>query len=195
MSRGAFPARDDGARVSHSSTRRRTRAGHERNHRLAHGADEHRGVLLHRAANLPHHDDCLRVGVRLETAQRRDEIGPGQRVTSDTDTCRLSDTLTGQLTDDFVCQGAAARNDADVSRRVNRSRHDTYLAAGRRGDEPRAVRAHYGDPHALDVPVPGYLVESRNEVGDAHHQGDAGIGCLDDGVRGVLGRNEDEACR
>src|SRR5579863_10434645 len=138
----AGAARDNRARMSHSPTWRRGRAGDEADHGLLHLAalDELGAIFLGRAADLANHDDRLRVGVGQKHLEHVDEIRAIDRVAANADAGRLAEPNRCRLGDRLIGQRAGARDDADMALLVDVTRHDSDLAFARRYDA-RTVRA------------------------------------------------------
>src|SRR5262245_57647921 len=90
------------------------------------------GFLFRRTANLANHNNTARVRVsreQLDNIQMGSAIDP---VASDTHTGRLADTAAGQLPHRLIGQGAAARDDPDVSTSVDVPRRNPDTAAPHR---------------------------------------------------------------
>src|SRR5688572_22994151 len=192
LRRRALAARNDGARVPHALPFGRGLPGDEPDHRLRHlAADEGRGFLLGRAADLADHDDGVRAGVGLEEPERVDESRADDGIAADADAGRLPDAEPGELVHGLVRERAAARHDADASGRVDVGRHDADLAfAGRDdagtvgSDEPRGGFVE----HALDA----HHVEDRDAFGDADDERDARVDGFENAVAGAGRRHVDD---
>src|SRR5262249_60235388 len=100
-------------------------------------------------------------GVTLEGAQGVDEAGADDRIAADADAGRLPDAELRELVDGLVGERAAARHDADASRRVDVAWHDADLARARR-DDAGAVRADEARRLALEPARHADHVEHRH---------------------------------
>src|SRR5580704_2369599 len=184
-----------GPGMTHLAARRRGHPGHVGDHRLGHrGGDEFGRLLLRRAADLADHHDGPGVGVALEGGQAVDEAGARHRVTTDPHAGGLAHPLLGQLVEGLVGEGPRPADDAHRPAGhgdVTGGDPDVALA---RGDDAGAVRTEQPGGRVLtDQAVVGQgLVPGRDPLGDAHHEGNAGGGGLDDGIGGELGGHRDE---
>src|SRR6185437_16046434 len=148
----AFAAGNDRAGVTHALARGRTGAGDERDDGFLHVfLDEFGGFLFGAAADFADHDDALRLFIILEQSQAIDEVQTIDRIATDADAGALAEAHVGGLEHGFVGERARARNDTDLARLVNVSRHDADLAFTR-SDDARAVRT---DQHGVWVSLQG----------------------------------------
>src|SRR6266540_800952 len=107
------------------------------------------------------------------------EVGSDEGIPTDADAGRLTESIRGELMDDFVGQGAAAGYDADLSRLADLAGDDSHLAlAGR--DESGAIRPDEPRTALVDVRQGARHVEHGNAFADTDDQRDARIGRLED---------------
>ncbi len=193
VGRRALAARDDGAGMAHALARRRRDAGDVGHHGLGHvPADEiGRGFLIG-AADLAHHDDAFGLRIAFEQLQHVDEVHAAHRIAADADAGALAEPGVGGLEHGLVGERARTRHDADAAFLVDEARHDADLAFARR-DDARAVGTDQARPRSGERCLHSHHVVDRNALGDAHHQLDAGIGRLEDGVGGERRRHIDDA--
>jgi hypothetical protein len=119
-----------------------------------------------------------------------EEVGSDNRIAAYADGGGLSDAALRELMNGFVSECAGARDDADRTFFVNRSRHNSDFAfAGRNdagaiwADQPRA---------AILQKLPGFdHVERGNAFGDADDEIELGVCGFHDGVGGERRRDED----
>ena len=90
--------------------------------------------LLCLPSDLSDHDDALRLGVVDEEVEAVDEVGPVERVPSDSHAQGLAQAHLGGLVDGLVGQGPGTGDDADAAALVDVTGHDADLAL-RRGLE------------------------------------------------------------
>src|SRR5215475_10148369 len=86
------------------------------------------------SADFADHDDPSRSGIFVEQPDRIDEVRTDNRIAADADACRLSDFAFRKLADGLVSECPAARNDADVSFKMDVPGHDPDLALARRNN-------------------------------------------------------------
>mmetsp|Transcript_63472 Transcript_63472/g.200752 ORF Transcript_63472/g.200752 Transcript_63472/m.200752 type:complete len:332 (-) Transcript_63472:58-1053(-) len=141
--RRALAARDDRAGVAHAAAGRRREPGDEGHNGLVSPArlDELRPVLLRGAADLPDHDDALRLGVGHELLEAVHEVGAVERVAADAHHGRLAQARRRGLVHRLVRERTGARHHADLAWGVNVAGHDPDLALARL-DDARAVGAN-----------------------------------------------------
>lgn len=141
----ALATGDDGAGVTHATSRGRADAGDEADDGLAAVdgvvlAQEVGGVLLGRATDLTDHDDAVRLLVFEEDLEAVDEVGSAEGVTANADDERLAEAGLRGLVDGLVGQGTGTGDDANATALVDEAGHDADLApAG--GDDAGAVGA------------------------------------------------------
>src|SRR5690606_9086465 len=152
-----------------------------------------RGLLVG-AADLADHHDAAGRRVRLEELEAVDEVHAADRIAADADARRLTETARRRLPDRLVGERARARDDADRARLMDRARHDADLAFARR-DDPGAVRADEPAVVVAEHLLDAHHVEHGHALGDADDELEAGIGRLEDRVRGERRRHVDHARR
>ena len=126
----ALSSADNGTGVAHSPARRRGDTGNEADNGLVGGVvllQEVGGILLSGSTNLSNHDDTVCLAVLEEDLQAVDEVGSGERITTNTDDERLSKASLGGLVDSFVGEGSGAGDNTDTTALVNEARHDADL--------------------------------------------------------------------
>ena len=103
----------------------------------------------------------------------------------------LAESELRELVHRLVGEGAGARHHTDAAGLVDMAGHDPDLALAR-GDEAGAVGPEQAGL-GLVLQVTAHLdhVEDRYSLGDADHERNASLGCLDDGIRGEGRRDED----
>src|SRR5207244_2675627 len=132
---GAFAAGDDRASMAHAASGGRGPSGNKADDRLLEiRADPRRRLFLGRAADLADHDNGVRLIVLGEELDRIDEAGANDRVATNTDGCRLTESGIGELLHRLVGQRARARNNPDTARLVDKARHDADLRLAGRND-------------------------------------------------------------
>src|SRR5262249_21683442 len=95
------------SRMTHPAPFRRSLAGNERNHRLAHVLlYELRGFFFSSTPDFPNHDDCPGCGIPVEQPQHLDKASPNNGVSADSNTTGLASAELGQLVNGFVSQSA-----------------------------------------------------------------------------------------
>src|SRR6266513_1486522 len=192
LRRRALAPRDDGARVAHAPAGRRGLAADEGDDRFLHAAlDEGRRILLGRPADLTDQHDRLGGGIVGDEREHVDEARAVHWVAADPDARGLADPAARQLAHDLVGQGAAARDDADGSGRVDVSRHDADLRLARR-DDAGTIRPDEARRLLGEVVLHAHHVRDRDPLGDAHDQRHAGGRGLHDGVGRRERRHEDQ---
>ncbi len=103
----AAAAADDRPCMPHSASRWGGQAGDKSDHRLGDLlGDEFRRFFLGGAAEFANRDDTGGSRILLESLKAVDEVGAVYRIPSNPDACRLADSLTGQLMNDFIGEGA-----------------------------------------------------------------------------------------
>jgi len=148
-------------------------------------------VLLGGAADFADqgHDPGFRV--LLEELKDLNETGSQDRVATDADAGRLSQTSPSQLVHHLIGQGPAARHKPYGTTREDSRRHDSQLAPFRR-NQPRAVGSQQAGSPAQGLGAHLDHVVNRHALGDADHQGKPGLQRLQTGVGGRRGRDEDQ---
>ncbi len=209
--RGVIRTADDGAGVTHTTSRRSSAPRDERHYWLVlHvGLNPTASVHLISAADLADHDDAIGVLVGGEHFQNVDEIQTLHRIATDTHAGGLTDAAFAGLPDRLIGERPGTTDDAHgLPRgsvepvRVNVARHDADLAAtfvatagtglapGR--DDAGAVGA---DQHGLWIPSKARAhadhVLHRDAFGDGHNGLDASVGGFKDGVGGKWRRHKD----
>ena len=193
--RGALAARDDGPGVPHALARRSGDAGDVGDHGLADElADVMRGGFLIAATDLTHENDARGARIALEELQHVDEVHAAHGVAADADAGALAEPDVGGLEHGLVGEGSGARHDADTALLVNEAGHDADLAFLRR-DDARAVGADEARARGSEHRLHPHHVIHRHALGDAHRQLDAGIGGLQNRIRGACRRHVDHAGR
>src|SRR5688572_2991228 len=179
--------------MAHALARRRGHARDVGHHGPGHvAADEIGRGFLVRAADLAHHDDALGLRIAFEQLEHVDEVHAANRVTADAHAGALAEPGVGGLENGLIGERAGARHDADAALLVDEARHDADLALARR-DDARAVRPDEPRARARERGLHAHHVVDRDALGDAHHELDAGIGCLEDGIRCKRGGHVDHA--
>src|SRR5215472_12691818 len=100
-----------------------------------------RGLLLGGSTDFADHDNRAGLGILVEQFQRIDVAGSDDRIATNSDAGRLTQAQLSQLVDRLVGEGSGARDDADATRLVDVTRHDTDFALAR-GDDSGAVGAN-----------------------------------------------------
>jgi hypothetical protein len=117
--------------VAHPTSRRSRNTSDEANHGLVGCVvllQEIGSIFLGRTTDLTNHDDTVRLLVLQEDLQAVDEVGPGERVTSNADNEGLSEASLGSLVDGFIGQSTGAGDDTDATALVNEAWHNANLA-------------------------------------------------------------------
>ena len=104
----------------------------------------------------------------------------------------LADAKGCELVHGFVGKRAAARDHTHPAGHVNVAGHDSYLALAAWRNEARTVRADKAGRLAFKELRNAHHVHNRYALGYAGNEGDAGVGGLQDGVRGEGGGHEDQ---
>mmetsp|Transcript_24059 Transcript_24059/g.67777 ORF Transcript_24059/g.67777 Transcript_24059/m.67777 type:complete len:251 (+) Transcript_24059:301-1053(+) len=206
----SYSSGDDGTGMAHAASRRCGHSSDETNDWLVGVSvllEPFGGFLFGGSANLSDHDDALRLRVVGESLEAINEVGSVERVTADTDACRLAQSSHGRLVDSFVRQGSAAADNSNLAWSVDVTGHDPDLALARldnswtvRPDQPRCRLAVQRMLHArhfllrnslrdgndqrnfrLDRVHDGLGAEGRRHVDDGRVRLDLGFG-LRDGV-------------
>src|ERR1019366_203107 len=109
LSGSSLPSGDDCTGVPHAASGRRSLASDEADDWLFYvGLDELGCVLFGVAADLADHDDCFGLGIFIKEIESIDEVGADNRVATDTDCGRSSDTANCELVHSFVGKRAGA---------------------------------------------------------------------------------------
>ena len=153
---------------------------------------ELRGIGFSAAADFADHQDTFGFRVFEEHLQAIDKVGAVDRVTADTDTGGLTQTIGSRLVHSFVCQGAGAGYDADLAALVDVTRHNADLAFAR-CDHTGAVGADQARFGALQGAFDFHHVQNRNTFGDADRQRNFRVDGLEDRIRRKWWRDIDHA--
>src|SRR5690606_2254576 len=153
--------------------------------------DERSRFFFRGAADLTDHHDGLSLRIFLQKLQDIDEVGARNRITTDTNTGRLTVTEVRGLLDRFVGQRTLTGNDTDFTRLMDMARHDTDFAFAW-SDHTRAVRADHTYAFAINVFFRIQHVDGRNAFSDAHDQLNACICGFNDGIFAERCRHVDD---
>jgi hypothetical protein len=99
------------------------------------------GSLFGVSADLADQNDNVGFVVLLEHTKGFDVIKALDRIAADAETRRLAESSLRKLVNDLICQGSAARNQADPSGRTDFPGNDSEVGLLRR-DQARAIRTH-----------------------------------------------------
>src|SRR5665213_500919 len=130
--------------MAHAAAGRRRAPGDKADRRLFAAAlglvdEELRSVLLGGAAYLADHDDRFRLRIGQKHFQHVDEFGALDGIAANADRSGLAEALAAGLEYRLIGERAGARDDADLARFEDISRHDADLAFASR-HHARAVR-------------------------------------------------------
>ncbi|MNN44868.1 hypothetical protein D3C81_1591780 [compost metagenome] len=111
----------------------------------------------------------MRVVVVIKPAQNIDELRTLHGVPADADCRGLADAARRQLMHRFICQRAAARNDADMTRQMDIPRHDSDLAFARR-NHARTVRTDQNRLFSFHITFNLHHIKDRNAFRNTNDQ-------------------------
>ena len=142
------------------------------------------GFLLGGTADFADHDDCVRIRVFVEHADRFDLARADDRVAADADAGALADAFSGELGDDFVDERAGAADDAHMAGEEDIAGHDADACLGARRDDAGAVRADEDAAAGTERRLDLHHVQHGDAFGDADDERHSGGGGFEDGVGG-----------
>src|SRR6476646_1082079 len=153
--------------------------------------DELSGFFFRIATNLAYHHDRLSLWIFLEQRQHIDEACAIDRISSDPDTSRFTQSHCCELIYRFIGEGPTARHDAHHPLLMNETRHDADLRFIN-GNDAGTVGANQSDffptKRALDL----YHVVHWNAFGNANHKLDAGIAGFQNRIGTKRWRHKDQ---
>src|SRR5262245_43660276 len=126
-------------------------------------------LFLGSSANFSDHDNRGGPGVLFEQSEHIHKRGTYDRVTAYANRRRLAHSEFGNLMNRLVGQGAAPRHDADMTGRMDASRHNTQLALSRRNDA-RAIGPDQSGWFVPQVFVGPNHIQYRYTLGYANDQ-------------------------
>lgn len=124
----SLTAADNSTSVTHPSSWRGADSGNKSNDGLVLDVvalQELGRILLCTTADLTNHDDTLGLVIFKEDAQAVNEVRAGERITTDSNNKGLAEPGLSSLVHGLVGKGSRARNDANATALVDKSRHDT----------------------------------------------------------------------
>mmetsp|Transcript_8170 Transcript_8170/g.11910 ORF Transcript_8170/g.11910 Transcript_8170/m.11910 type:complete len:200 (-) Transcript_8170:320-919(-) len=129
------------------------------------------GFFLGTTSNFTNHNNSLSLGIIRKSLQAIDEVGSIERIAANSNTGGLAQTSNGRLMHCLVGKSSTATDNADFSRFVNVTRHDSDLTFPRLYNS-RAVgsdesRGRLSLQHGLD---PSHIL-LRNALRDGNNQG------------------------
>jgi hypothetical protein len=173
--------------VAHAAARRSSLTGNEADDGEIAGVvglEPGSGLFLGLASNFANHDNALGLGVDDELGEHVDEVSTVEGIASNSDHCGLAELLVRGLVDCFVCEGAGAGDDADLSLRVDVTGHDADLALSGL-DDAGAVGANEARlALALHDCLNFNHIQGGDSFSDTHDEVHFGLNSLKDGVGG-----------
>src|SRR5687767_2236455 len=178
--------------MSHSAAGWRRLSANESDHGFLYlGFDVGGSFFFRGAANLPDHDDATSLRIFIEQTDRVDEVRPDDGIAANANARRLAELPACELAHGFIGQSAAARDNADVSFKMNMPGHDPDLAPARR-DDARAVGPDQSRLLPFKKGCRADHVEGRHTLGNTNDQIDAGIRGFHDRVSSERWWNKDD---
>src|ERR1051326_337569 len=185
----AFAAADDCARMAHATSGRSSRASDEARHRLfAILINPLGSFFFGRAADFADHNNTLRLRIGIEHFDDVQVRRAVHRIAANADAGGLTDASTRELSDGFVGQGAAARDNTNLSFFVDVARSDADAAAAvrifsfARCNDAWAVGTDEARLFVLHGSLDFDHVIDRNAFGDTDNQIQSSIDAFEDGV-------------
>lgn len=128
-----------------------------------------------------------------EPLEHINKIGSVERVSTDANADRLSESHLRRLVNCFVCESARTRDDANAAGLVDVSRHDADLARVGLDDAGAVWPNQSGLILGLQGGLHAHHVGLRNSLGDADHKTDLGLHGVEDGLGSERRGNVDHA--
>src|SRR3990172_4967835 len=148
------------------------------------------GALFCISPDLADHDNRVGLSVLFKHLQEVNKVCPIDRVSADSDACRLPKTGLCDLPDRLIGKGSAPRYHADPPFFMDKARHDPDLAL-LRVDDPGAVRPYEPALFSCHEPFGLDHIHHRDPLGNTDDQGDLRLYRFHDGICGKWRRDKD----